>query len=288
MRRHLPARFSPVCGGCGTPLRAHLPHSGSAPRVRGMPEPRRWFPGQYRFSPTCAGKAVEMAADYIDATVQLRVYGECGAASISLIGSAGSAPRVRGMHSERTEEYVSERFSPVCAGNATDCASDEPMMPVQPRVCGECEGRPAPAATPCGSAPRVRGMRCALRRSELATRFSPACAGNAGRSVIRPKRNTGSAPPVRGMPAGAAPSMCPLRFSPACAGNAYLTLWCTSCGAVQPRVCGECVFDTVVYLLWCGSAPRVRGMLLRHHLRTRQSRFSPACAGNAATRRWTC
>ncbi len=72
-------------------------------------------------------------------------------------------------------------------------------------------------------------------------------------------------------------------FSPACAGNAAGSAWRFSGQPVQPRVCGERPNSAPVTLCHHGSAPRVRGTLRNPHADSAELRFSPACAGNAAS-----
>ncbi len=95
-------------------------------------------------------------------------------------------------------------------------------------------------------------------------------------------KKNGSAPRVRGMLEPPAPEPPNTRFSPACAGNAvpHLATWRNP--SVQPRVCGECDAGGAPLFQPVGSAPRVRGMPKAWPLCHPSSRFSPACAGNAA------
>ena len=82
-----------------------------------------------------------------------------------------------------------------------------------------------------------------------------------------------------------------LRFSPACAGNASRQQSGLRDPAVQPRVCGERDQAAILEKCASGSAPRVRGTPAKDARDTCERRFSPACAGNAASiassRRWT-
>ena len=90
-----------------------------------------------------------------------------------------------------------------------------------------------------GSAPRVRGTPSGRANFELATRFSPARAGNSSvliasmiagtgsaprvrgthAEAVRRANVRGSAPRVRGTPNGTCEKFKPMRFSPARAGN---------------------------------------------------------------------
>ena len=153
-----------------------------------------------------------------------------------------------------------------------------------------------------GSAPRVRGTR-ALRRDHLPRdRFSPACAGNACFAPVPETTVTvqprvcgerkpspvlddaahGSAPRVRGTRPTRRASLCVSRFSPACAGNAFQDQRGRHPAAVQPRVCGERHAAPFGNTNSSGSAPRVRGTLKSISADEFDTRFSPACAGNAA------
>ena len=71
------------------------------------------------------------------------------------------------------------------------------------------------------------------------------------------------------------------RFIPAGAGNAAEEVIKTQALTVHPRGCGERPEIGYGAHLIDGSSPRVRGTRTGGTLRTRQTRFIPAGAGNA-------
>ena len=101
-----------------------------------------------------------------------------------------------------------------------------------------------------------------MPRHRCCLRFTPACAGTA----LRQECETGLG-----------------RFTPACAGTASCRPFAKVIIAVHPRVrgdsCGEGCEDKGGH----GSPPRARGQRGRLKRRTKVRRFTPACAGTAAT-----
>ena len=94
---------------------------------------------------------------------------------------------------------------------------------------------------------------------------------------------SGSAPRVRGTGRIRRLHQRRRRFSPACAGNGPHMTATRSCGAVQPRVCGERTLPSGRFTISTGSAPRVRGTVPERWGFMASFRFSPACAGNGET-----
>ncbi len=137
------------------------------------------------------------------------------------------------------------------------------QSPVQPRVCGERAHAQCTVADSSAVQPRVCGERDACADVQRRCgRFSPACAGNADRSHASACRS-----PVQ-------PRVCGERLDePAdCCSK-----------PVQPRVCGERCATGSAWSRPAGSAPRVRGTLRCRRRYVPRWRFSPACAGNAAS-----
>ena len=95
----------------------------------------------------------------------------------------------------------------------------------------------------------------------------------------------GSSPRVRGTPPKAAKERDRRRFIPACAGNAVPHPKELQASMVHPRVCGERGQAMANPGEMYGSSPRVRGTPILHPLFVADSRFIPACAGNAAAER---
>ena len=197
---------------------------------------------------------------------------------------AGSSPRVRGTPR-------------ITQGPAI-------IAPVHPRVCGGRSPPPEPATGFKGSSPRVRGTLCGGDFSLPKRRFIPACAGDARprrrrrltltvhprvcggrpRSSPRSLPRSGSSPRVRGTRLPRAPFGRRWRFIPACAGDARWRLNQKSRPAVHPRVCGGRCGEQRFVDGAAGSSPRVRGTLAIARGTFSQTRFIPACAGDAPSR----
>ena len=156
------------------------------------------------------------------------------------------------------------------------------MTPVHPRVCGE---RPTDAtagrSTP-GSSPRVRGTLDEAGLRPLATRFIPACAGNARYSRTREQTH-----PVHPRVCGERQAVTHDRAtasgsSPRVRGTRTPTSLHDSRSPVHPRVCGERDDTHNMTVRVSGSSPRVRGTQSSRRRSFPTPRFIPACAGNAA------
>ena len=91
----------------------------------------------------------------------------------------------------------------------------------------------------------------------------------------------GSSPRVRGTRAPEERISRLVRFIPACAGNACKRGGDNGSSPVHPRVCGERSAMRLRTRLPHGSSPRVRGTLHYQNHCIVNSRFIPACAGNA-------
>ena len=171
------------------------------------------------------------------------------------------------------------RFIPACAGNACRCPAASRSPAVHPRVCGERCRTSFQSHLPGGSSPRVRGTLLHRCEALTATRFIPACAGNAHPvprwkspvsvhpRVCGERRETGalkrladgSSPRVRGTLKREHPALSTNRFIPACAGNAKARTSGFVDKPVHPRVCGEREIARVFWRNRTGSSPRVRG-----------------------------
>ena len=180
------------------------------------------------------------------------------------------------------------------------------MKAVHPRVCGERRSPVEYISLIFGSSPRVRGTRIQEADRLGPTRFIPACAGNAptihggerAHSVhprvcgerlgkkLEASDKAGSSPRVRGTHRHCQQIHLVERFIPACAGNAPRASQIPRHRAVHPRVCGERRPAVQRSRVQVGSSPRVRGTQAAALQNPPQSRFIPACAGNASTGRW--
>ena len=184
---------------------------GSAPRVRGTPDPDLRPLYRLRFSPARAGNSDAALLLLRRLPVQPRACGELSEAAIVLDAHRGSAPRVRGTPTVTTEFGQCGRFSPARAGNSRAALFEGASLAVQPRACGELISMAPPRPLNTGSAPRVRGTPPAIQPTRVVSRFSPARA----LEIVE----DGSAPRVRGTLTSAGTPLFSWRFSPARAGN---------------------------------------------------------------------
>ena len=95
---------------------------------------------------------------------------------------------------------------------------------------------------------------------------------------------TGSSPRARGTRLLVSPPVAGTRFIPACAGNARTARIVSWRRSVHPRVRGERPKVRASPRNTPGSSPRARGTRMSRPCRCRESRFIPACAGNATER----
>ena len=276
------ARFIPACAGNATwPRSASAPRTvhprmrgerwgsfaagldavGSSPHARGTRTLCHDADGLSRFIPACAGNASTARIVAMALAVHPRMRGE----------------RRQGLYSNKTPV----RFIPACAGNAGNTLAGTTIVTVHPRMRGE------------------RAIRQDSRR--ISTRFIPACAGNApsflytsARVTVHPRmrgerhlnttgigRANGSSPHARGtrILRGAVDQH--HRFIPACAGNACHPRCSWTMMAVHPRMRGERASQSPFHRLRTGSSPHARGTHTAGLHTLFQTRFIPACAGNA-------
>ena len=140
---------------------------------------------------------------------------------------------------------------------------DDLLRSVHPRVCGEHLAALLLPVAFRGSSPRVRGTSRDRWERKRYPRFIPACAGN-----IAKRTRHGPAP----------------WFIPACAGNISSALFSFFSPSVHPRVCGEHIIKSYLYVKRNGSSPRVRGTSRPTASLDHPFRFIPACAGNIRKR----
>ena len=274
---------------------------GSAPHARGTHCRTARGVRLSRFSPACAGNAKPASMPAFFLAVQPRMRGERRALRVWCAVARGSAPHARGTHQDAVDDRCPGRFSPACAGNAGARSRDSRLRTVQPRMRGERPVRTAGIRIKGGSAPHARGTPGREWSNRNSSRFSPACAGNAfdstgGRCTVtvQPRmrgeranlerhlsEDGGSAPHARGTRRRGSCRYCRTRFSPACAGNASSATGFRRRGTVQPRMRGERPVISRTCRRDSGSAPHARGTPRTPAPIAPQTRFSPACAGNA-------
>jgi len=161
------------------------PHRGSSPRVRGIRR-RGWA--------ACSRPPVHP-----------RGCGEYQGVASALAAFFGSSPRVRGIRPIRDAIAHGARFIPAGAGNTRSRAVRTRSRSVHPRGCGEYVWIGEGPGSPCGSSPRVRGIRKIKDSNGLPL---------------------GSSPRVRGIHLNSVRARHRRRFIPAGAGNTVT--WSTS------------------------------------------------------------
>ena len=131
--------------------------------------------------------------------------------------------------------------TPAYAGNTSDPSSTIPVFRDHPRLRGEYGRLPVPLIVPVGSPPLARGIRIQEDAMVKATRITPACAGNTGRTDSLAQG---------------------LRITPACAGNTPTRSNCSGYLEDHPRLRGEYKPLNQDRLKIRGSPPLARGILL--------------------------
>ena len=129
--------------------------------------------------------------------------------------------------------------------------------------------------------PRMRGERAATNAKERSRSVHPRMRGERTATVVPSLSETGSSPHARGTLLPLTGSRDMLRFIPACAGNAKAGESRTSSLTVHPRMRGERAFNRRALQNNSGSSPHARGTLIQFGPNTLLLRFIPACAGNA-------
>ncbi len=168
-----------VCGERNQRANLACDHAGSSPRVRGTLTNEETRFVLLRFIPACAGNASTVVVGIVGSSVHPRVCGEREGRELAANGEVGSSPRVRGTLLRSASAWGLRRFIPACAGNARTGSRGFIAPAVHPRVCGERSGGSRDTMGGSGSSPRVRGTQQTNGGFSDASRFIPACAGNA-------------------------------------------------------------------------------------------------------------
>ncbi len=259
--RHIHRRFTPVCTG------------KTENRPLGVARLRR-------FTPVCTGKTNPRVAPQSGRTVHPRVHGEDVERYSRSDPSRGSPPCARGRRLPFGPGCPRSRFTPVCTGKTQPNDTQEPWLPVHPRVHGEdlrgedTEEREG-GSPPCARGrltirqpparlrpvhPRVHGEDVrAAEDGRDRPRFTPVCTGKTAMSADRLPQDSGSPPCARGRRFLLFRHAVVVRFTPVCTGKTTESNRRQGCRTVHPRVHGE---DYLACL-------RVIG----------ETRFTPVCTG---------
>ena len=149
--------------------------------------------------------------------------------------------------------------TPAYAGNTSDPSSTIPVFRDHPRLRGEYGRLPVPLIVPVGSPPLARGIRIQEDAMVKATRITPACAGNTGRTDSLAQG---------------------LRITPACAGNTSSCTFPSRPDEDHPRLRGEYSSALFTASSSRGSPPLARGIPTRFQPTSSATGITPACAGN--------
>ena len=200
------------------------------------------------------------------------------------------------------------RSIPACAGEP--CAQAPAQCPrrVDPRVCGGAKLLNGLALREYGRSPRVRGSRCACRRTPGCGGSIPACAGEplarrdqgaqpgvdprvCGGAVLPVDQHgfgEGRSPRVRGSRREGGDGQLDRRSIPACAGEPVPRRAAPCATGVDPRVCGGARKVSAVKPSRYGRSPRVRGSRLEGQAGSIGGGSIPACAGGATWPKSRC
>ncbi len=108
-----------ACGEHQDRCRAHRPHSGSSPRVRGTQLHGRLHAHGRRFIPARAGNTATRSTGRTERSVHPRACGEHYRPGRAQASHVGSSPRVRGTLAADPPDGALHRFIPARAGNTS-------------------------------------------------------------------------------------------------------------------------------------------------------------------------
>ncbi len=216
---------------------------------------------QYRFTPTCVGKASGSSPRAWLPTVHPHVRGEGGSWGL------GSDTRTR--------------FTPTCVGKASQFQPIASPASVHPHVRGEGLHHSINADRRHGSPPRAWGRRTPRASRRRRNPVHPHVRGEGKRLLGRHGRNLGSPPRAWGRRNARACGCAERRFTPTCVGKAGRSPAEAPAGTVHPHVRGEGLRFGHGILGAGGSPPRAWGRLGEDALGQSACRFTPTCVGKA-------
>ena len=171
-----------TCGEYPTGSRSRTRSRGSAPHMRGIPNPVVLLSRRAGISPAHAGNtrsAPSLGRGTLD---QPRTCGEYALTRCAMLSTMGSAPHMRGIHRRLPRSPRGARISPAHAGNTEVVKAAAFVHVDQPRTCGEYSTITRERLTRGGSAPHMRGIPRSAAHAQPLTRISPAHAGNTSAS----------------------------------------------------------------------------------------------------------
>ena len=178
-----------ACGEHARDVDGFQPWSGSSPRMRGTPGPRRSSSPLGRFIPAHAGNTYHPAPFPDREPVHPRACGEHLVWTGSKRSLPGSSPRMRGTLVLEMEYKDVIRFIPAHAGNTGLSPGCSWPWPVHPRACGEHHLFQVWHDYPPGSSPRMRGTLIGDDELLVGDRFIPAHAGNTSSGLRKESRS---------------------------------------------------------------------------------------------------
>ena len=226
--------------------------------------------------------------------------GEYGGKRVLNDKTAGSSPRVWGIHDRSDAALQKRRFIPTRVGNTPRADWEWVQKTVHPHACGEYLGFLHPADVHAGSSPRVWGIPAGPGGEVLLPRFIPTRVGNTPRAApacascaVHPHacgeyRHAGRG---HGDPGGSSPRVWGIqvvigydvvedRFIPTRVGNTCRHDAGCGPGPVHPHACGEYWFAISSTRHTSGSSPRVWGILFGKQGDGVGGRFIPTRVGN--------
>ena len=152
-----------ACGANDSWTRWQRSRTGSSPRMRGKPPPKRPHRHGMRIIPAHAGQTSTCPSKNAVPPDHPRA---CGANVLVLTAGksrAGSSPRMRGKLLEGFRLSINARIIPAHAGQTGSVGEPEGREPDHPRACGANDVAIPRTLAKSGSSPRMRGKREAGR-----------------------------------------------------------------------------------------------------------------------------
>ena len=295
-----------ACGGTWFRVTVACGLRGASPRVRGNRLAGVAVGPPDGCIPARAGEPPQLGHQHLVPRVHPRACGGTTSWRVSVCGTLGASPRVRGNPGRPVGRGRAGGCIPARAGEPTAASDQDALNQVHPRACGGTTSIKTFNATRTGASPRVRGNRLRLRPRLVQGRCIPARAGEPGasqheddqssvhpracggtpRSRRAPLRRAGASPRVRGNPGVVTALVDGGGCIPARAGEpTYRRSHCPA-SRVHPRACGGTAVQLGLLLLASGASPRVRGNLGASPPTSRALRCIPARAGEPSTT-WT-